>query len=157
MAGRGIKGSIAVCSTSLLLMLNILVLVGGIASIVILFLIEHTPPSRAGWLLIITGIVTVCSALIGLCSSTRRGCFTLQLVLMAFSIIGLLAASLTIFFKRSVVYNGLSPRILASTARKLLTLEGAVMFLTACVQVSWFLGCCWTSVYMSTLYICSFQ
>lgn len=135
MAGRGFKGHIAVCSTTLLLILNLIVLTGGIASVVILFLIEHTP-SRAGWLIVIAGAVTIASGLIGLCSSTRRGCFTLQLVLLAFSVIGLFATSLAIFFRPSQVRTSLSSKYTVSTTVWVLKLEAAVMFITGCAQVS---------------------
>lgn len=134
MAGRGFKGHIAVCSTTLLLILNLIVLTGGIASVVILFLIEHSP-SRAGWLIVIAGAVTIASGLIGLCSSTRRGCFTLQLVLLAFSVIGLFATSLAIFFRPSQVRTSLSSKYSVSTTVWVLKLEAAVMFITGCAQV----------------------
>jgi hypothetical protein len=135
MAGRGFKGHIAVCSTTLLLILNLIVLTGGIASVVILFLIEHSP-SHAGWLIVIAGAVTIASGLIGLCSSTRRGCFTLQLVLLAFSVIGLFATSLAIFFRPSQVRTSLSSKYSVSTTVWVLKLEAAVMFITGCAQVS---------------------
>lgn len=135
MAGRGIKGHIAVCSTTLLLILNLIVLAGGVASVVILFLIEHQP-SRAGWLIVIAGAFTVASGLIGLCSSTRRGCFTLQLVLLAFSVIGLLATAFAIFFRVTQVRNALDkPFYNPSTTKTLLRVLGAVAFCTGCVQV----------------------
>ncbi|XP_024361400.1 uncharacterized protein [Physcomitrium patens] len=136
MAGRGIKGHIAVCSTTLLLILNLIVLAGGVASVVILFLIEHQP-SRAGWLIVIAGAFTVASGLIGLCSSTRRGCFTLQLVLLAFSVIGLLATAFAIFFRVTQVRNALDkPFYNPSTTKTLLRVLGAVAFCTGCVQVA---------------------
>lgn len=136
MAGRGFKGHIAVCSTTLLLILNLLVLAGGIASVVLVFLIEHQP-SRSAWLIVIAGAFTIGSGLIGLCSSTRRGCFTLQLILLAFSVIGLFATAFAIFSKPSQVRNSLhNPYYSAQTTITLLRILSAVMFVTGCVQVS---------------------
>ncbi|KAG0601619.1 hypothetical protein M758_11G126400 [Ceratodon purpureus] len=135
MAGRGFKGHIAVCSTTLLLILNLLVLAGGIASVVLLFLIEHQP-SRAAWLIVIAGAFTIASGLIGLCSSTRRGCFTLQLVLLAFSVIGLFATAFAIFFRPTQVRHALDkPFYDASMTTTLLRVLSAVMFVTGVVQV----------------------
>jgi hypothetical protein len=135
MAGRGFRGHIAVCSTTLLLILNLIVLVGGIASVVLILITEH-PPSRAAWLIIIAGAFTIGSGLIGLCSSTRRGCFTLQLVLLAFSVIGLFATAFAIFFRPSQVRRALDkPYYDASTTSTLLKVLSAIMFVTGCVQV----------------------
>jgi hypothetical protein len=135
MAGRTFRGHIAVMSTTLLFLLNLAVTIGGIASLVLLFVIEHTP-SRTGWLLVLVGAFTLASGVIGLCSSTRRGCFTLQLILLAFSVIGLIAAALSIFFKSSQVLSTMNPQINHSTALKLLKLDSAILFITFCVQVS---------------------
>jgi len=136
MAGRGFKGHIAVCSTTLLLILNLLVLAGGIASVVLVFVIEHKP-SRTAWLIVIAGAFTIGSGLIGLCSSTRRGCFTLQLILLAFSVIGLFATAFAIFSKPSQVRNSLhNPYYSAQTTITLLRILSAVMFVTGCVQVA---------------------
>lgn len=136
MAGRGFKGHIAVCSTTLLLILNLLVLAGGIATVVLVFVIEHQP-SRAAWLIVIAGAFTIGSGLIGLCSSTRRGCFTLQLILLAFSVIGLFATAFAIFSKPSQVRNSLDkPYYSAQTTITLLRILSAVMFVTGCVQVA---------------------
>ncbi len=134
MTGRTFTGFIAVFSTTLLLILNLMVTVGGVASLVIEFLLEHRP-SQTGWLLVIVSAFTVASGLIGLCSSTRRGCFTLQLVLLAFSLVGLIAAVLSIFFKAQQVLNDMSPKIARNTAIKVLRLDAAVLFITFCVQV----------------------
>ncbi|CAK9236091.1 unnamed protein product [Sphagnum troendelagicum] len=134
MAGRTFTGHIAVFSTSLLLILNLLVTLGGVASLVIEFVIEHKP-SRTGWLLIIVAIFTIASGLVGLCSSTRRGCFTLQLVLLAFSVVGLIAAALSIFFKAHQVLSHLSPKIAQNTALKILRVDAAILFITFCAQV----------------------
>jgi hypothetical protein len=134
MAGRTFTGHIAVFSTSLLLILNLIVTVGGVASLVIEFVIEHKP-SRTGWLLIIVAIFTIASGLVGLCSSTRRGCFTLQLVLLAFSVVGLIAAALSIFFKAHQVLSHLSPKIAQNTALKILRVDAAILFVTFCAQV----------------------
>ncbi|CAK9871254.1 unnamed protein product [Sphagnum jensenii] len=135
MTGRTFTGFIAVFSTTLLLILNLMVTVGGVASLVIEFLLEHRP-SQTGWLLVIVSAFTVASGLIGLCSSTRRGCFTLQLVLLAFSLVGLIAAALSIFFKAQQVLNDMSPKIARNTAIKVLRLDAAVLFITFCVQVA---------------------
>lgn len=136
MAGRGFKGHIAVCSTTLLLIMNLLVLAGGIATVVLVFIIEHQP-SRAAWLIVIAGAFTIGSGLIGLCSSTRRGCFTLQLILLAFSVIGLLATAFAIFFKPTQVRHSLDkPYYSAQTTITLLKILSAVAFVTGCVQVS---------------------
>ncbi len=134
MTGRTFTGFIAVFSTTLLLILNLMVTVGGVASLVIEFLLEHGP-SQTGWLLVIVSAFTVASGLIGLCSSTRRGCFTLQLVLLAFSLVGLIAAALSIFFKAQQVLNDMSPKIARNTAIKVLRLDAAVLFITFYVQV----------------------
>lgn len=136
MAGRGFKGHIAVCSTTLLLILNLLVLAGGIASVVLVFLIEHQP-SRSAWLIVIAGAFTIGSGLIGLCSSTRRGCFTLQLILLAFSVIGLFATAFAIFSKPTQVRQSLDkPYYSPQTTITLLRILSAVMFVAGCVQVS---------------------
>jgi hypothetical protein len=136
MAGRGFKGHIAVCSTTLLLILNLLVLAGGIATVVLVFVIEHQP-SRTAWLIIIAGAFTVASGLIGLCSSTRRGCFTLQLILLAFSVIGLLATAFAIFAKPTSVRNALDkPYYTQDTTITLLKVLSAVAFVTGCVQAA---------------------
>lgn len=122
------------CSTTLLLTLNLIVLTGGIASVILMFLIENQP-SRAAWLIIIAGIFTIASGLIGLCSSTRRGCFTLQLVLLAFSVIGLLATAFAIFSRPTQVRNALDkPTYQVDTTKTLLTVLSAVTFFTGCVQ-----------------------
>lgn len=139
MAGRGFKGHIAVCSTTLLLILNLLVLAGGIASVVLVFLIEHQP-SRSAWLIVIAGAFTIGSGLIGLCSSTRRGCFTLQLILLAFSVIGLFATAFAIFSKPTQVRHSLDkPYYSPQTTITLLRVLSAVMFVAGCVQVSFIL------------------
>jgi hypothetical protein len=135
MAGRTFTGHIAVFSTSLLLILNLIVTLGGVASLVIEFVIEHKP-SRTGWLLIIVAIFTIASGLVGLCSSTRRGCFTLQLVLLAFSVVGLIASALSIFFKAHQVLSHLSPKIAQNTALKILRVDAAILFVTFCAQVA---------------------
>lgn len=136
MAGRGFKGHIAVCSTTLLLILNLLVLAGGIAAVVLVFVIEHQP-SRAAWLIVIAGAFTIGSGLIGLCSSTRRGCFTLQLILLAFSVIGLFATAFAIFSKLTQVRNSLDkPYYSAQTTITLLKILSAVMFVAGCVQIA---------------------
>lgn len=135
MAGRTFRGHIAVMSTTILFLLNLAVTIGGIASLVLLFVIEHSP-SHTGWLLVLVGVFTLASGVIGLCSSTRRGCFTLQLILLAFSVIGLIAAALSIFFKSSQVLSTMNPQINQSTALKLLKLDSAILFITFCVQVS---------------------
>lgn len=140
MAGRGFRGHIAVCSTTLLLILNLLVLAGGIATVVLVFVIEHQP-SRAAWLIVIAGAFTIGSGLIGLCSSTRRGCFTLQLILLAFSVIGLLATAFAIFAKPTQVRNALDkPYYDAQMTITLLKILSAVAFVTGCVQVSAIFG-----------------
>ena len=135
MAGRGFRGHIAVCSTTLLLILNLIVLVGGIGTVVLILIAEH-PPSGATLLIIIAGAFTIGSGLIGLCSSRRRGCFTLQLILLAFSVIGLFATAFAIFFKPTQVRNALhKPHYGASTTSTLLKVLSAIMFVTGCVQV----------------------
>jgi outer membrane murein-binding lipoprotein Lpp len=135
MAGRTFRGHIAVMSTTLLFLFNLAVTIGGIASLVLLFVIEHSP-SRTGWLLVLVALFTLASGVIGLFSSTRRGCFTLQLILLAFSVIGLIAAALSIFFKPSQVLSTMNPQINYSTALKLLKLDSAILFITFCVQVA---------------------
>jgi hypothetical protein len=86
---------------------------------------------------VIAGAFTIGSGLIGLCSSTRRGCFTLQLILLAFSVIGLLATAFAIFSKPTQVRNALDkPFYSQQTTITLLKILSAVAFVTGCVQVA---------------------
>jgi len=134
MAGRTIKGQVAFVSTGLLSVLNLLATIGGIAAIVVICALEHVP-SRMGWLFIIVGGFTVVSGLIGLCTSNHRGCFTWQAVLLMFALIGLISASLLIFFKPTQVLARMNSKYSESTSWKIIKFQAAIFFIVFCIDV----------------------
>jgi hypothetical protein len=135
MAGRSLKGQLAFVSTGLLSILNLLATIGGIAGIVIICALEHAP-SSVGWLLIVVGGFTVASGLIGIFTSNRRGCFTWQAVLLMFALVGLISASLVIFFKPTLVLQRMNLKISESSARKIMKFQAAIFFIVFCIDVS---------------------
>ncbi|CAK9268395.1 hypothetical protein BDL97_02G075400 [Sphagnum fallax] len=134
MAGRSIKGQLAFVSTGLLSILNLLATIGGIAGIVIICALEHAP-SSIGWLLIVVGGFTVASGLVGIFTSNRRGCFTWQAVLLMFALVGLILASLVIFFKPTLVLQRMNLKISESSARKIMKFQAAIFFIVFCIDV----------------------
>ncbi len=135
MAGRTIKGQVAFVSTGLLSVLNLLATIGGIAAIVVICALEHVP-SRMGWLFIILGDFRVVPGLIGLCTSNHWGCFTWQAVLLMFALIGLISASLLIFFKPTQVLARMNSKYSESTSWKIIKFQAAIFFIVFCIDVS---------------------
>ncbi len=135
MAGRSLKGQLAFVSTGLLSILNLLATIGGIAGIVIICALEHAP-SSIGWLLIVVGGFTVASGLIGIFTSNRRGCFTWQAVLLMFALVGLISASLVIFFKPTLVLQRMNLKISETSAQKIMKFQAAIFFIVFCIDVS---------------------
>lgn len=135
MAGRSMKGHVAFVSNGVLFILNLVAVVGGITSIIIIFAMEHTP-SRIGWLIIMVGSCTVASGLLGIFSTKRRGCYTFHLVFLIFALIGLISAALVIFFKPNEVQKGMHYKNGETSALKVIKFEAAIFFIVFCIDVS---------------------
>ena len=135
MGGKSIKGHVAAISKTFLRVVNLIVLAGAVATIVIMFVVSPSPSFPAGWGFILLGIVTIISAIFGTISSGQGGCFTTHLFFLFLSSIGLAAGCVLMLLKLRIVLNAVHNKLSYSDGRQLLRVEGALYFILFCSQI----------------------
>jgi hypothetical protein len=144
MAGRprSLLGHVANISTWFLRMVNMIIVFVAAATIVIMFIIEHSPSFPAGWGFVVLGCATVVSGIFGAVSSGQMGCFTIHLFCLFISSAGLCASFVIIFLRTSNVVKQLNYKTTKYKATQLLRVEGALfLILFACQMVVLLLAC----------------
>eukprot|EP00475_Leptophrys_vorax_P033821 TRINITY_DN53778_c0_g1_i2.p1 TRINITY_DN53778_c0_g1~~TRINITY_DN53778_c0_g1_i2.p1 ORF type:complete len:291 (-),score=-14.49 TRINITY_DN53778_c0_g1_i2:699-1571(-) len=137
--GRSSRGSIrntvVDVASHFFRMLNLVVLVGGIASIVVIFVIRPVP-LISGWGFILLGVLTVVTGLLGAVSGGRSGCcFDCHMFGVFVSLVGLIASVCVIFLRLDAIVGNLKPTVDASKAAQLVRTEGAVYFVLFVTQL----------------------
>lgn len=134
MAGRSIKGHVANLSTTFLRVVNVAIVVGGAALIVIDFVLEENPSFPVGWGLIALGVATIISGIFGAISSGQGGCFGCHLMCLALSAAGLCATFVVILLQGHSVLADMNPKLGHWRSKQMLRVEGAVCFVLLCAQ-----------------------
>ncbi|GBG45730.1 hypothetical protein CBR_g85947, partial [Chara braunii] len=129
--------------------LNLLVVAGGIAAIVMVFVIEKTPQSVVGLGLIGVGVVSVVTGMIGVCAASRNSCFGCYLLLAILTAGALATSALSIYLRPNEVRSRLHPRGNTSDAdvKQILRIQGGIfagMFVVsvAGIVLAFFISCC---------------
>ena len=135
MEGRNAKSLLAQISTFLLRFINIAIVAGAITTIVILFVIEHSPSMPTGWGLVCVGVVTILSGVLGCISSSGDGCCQRKAFIVLLSFLGLAAGFLLIYLKFHTVLHALINKLSYYDGRKLLRIEGAMYFVLCSLQI----------------------
>ncbi|CAI5937195.1 unnamed protein product [Closterium sp. NIES-64] len=123
-------------ATHFLRFLNLIVLAGGVASIVIMLIIRPVPLFPPGWGFILLGALTVASGLLGVVSAARPGFFfDCHVFCLLVSLAGFLASFLVIFLRLDVIVGNLSPAVESGKARQLVSTEGAIYLVLFVTQL----------------------
>lgn len=135
MAGRSFKGHVADCSTGFLRFLNIILLLGAVAEIVLVFVMEGNPSFPAGWGFIVVGLVTVASGLCGVVSKGNWGCLGLHLFFTLLSTAGLATSFLVIFVAENKVIRSVGHGNSGINKHDLLLVIAAICAALFCLQI----------------------
>ncbi|CAI5498818.1 unnamed protein product [Closterium sp. Naga37s-1] len=123
-------------ATHFLRFLNLIVLAGGVASIVIMLIIRPVPLFPPGWGFILLGALTVASGLLGVVSAARPGFFfDCHVFCLLVSLAGFLASFLVIFLRLDVIVGNLGPAVESGKARQLVSTEGAICLVLFVTQL----------------------
>lgn len=134
MGKRSLKGQVANLASSFLRFLNMVIIAGGFAAFIIMFVI-NSDPSPAGWGFVFLGLFTCISGLFGAISSGQIGCYSCHLFALFISSAGLCASFLVIFLRLDNVLSNLHSKKTPYDAKHLLRIEGAIFFVLFMFQL----------------------
>ncbi|CAI5986535.1 unnamed protein product [Closterium sp. NIES-65] len=106
---KSLKGSVAILAMNFLRFLNMVIIVGGAATIVMVFLIQSPPTFPAGWGFFFLSTLIILSGLFGTIASGQVGCFECHLFCLFISAAGLCASTLMIFLRFKDVVLSMKP------------------------------------------------
>ncbi|GJP53278.1 hypothetical protein CLOM_g12450 [Closterium sp. NIES-68] len=132
-----VQSTVVDMATHFLRFLNLIVLAGGVASIIIMLIIRPVPLFPPGWGFMLLGALAIASGMLGVVSAARPGClFDCHVFCLLVSLAGFLASFLVIFLRLDVIVGNLQPAVEGGKARQLVSTEGAlylVLFVTQLV------------------------
>eukprot|EP00270_Netrium_digitus_P005147 TRINITY_DN1670_c0_g1_i1.p1 TRINITY_DN1670_c0_g1~~TRINITY_DN1670_c0_g1_i1.p1 ORF type:complete len:215 (-),score=35.96 TRINITY_DN1670_c0_g1_i1:224-868(-) len=133
---RSFMGWVCGFCTTLLRVVNLVVLMAAIACISLSLVMESTPSFPGGWGLLFLSGVTALSGLFGVFSNgSVMGCFGLHLFCLMMSTSGLCAGGVVVLVRTSEVLASMSPQVPPDQARRLLQVLGALFVCIFAVQL----------------------
>ncbi|GBG71574.1 hypothetical protein CBR_g8990 [Chara braunii] len=135
-------------TTGLARVLNLLVVAGGAAAIVMVFVLEHKPRSAVAFGFIGLGIVAIISGITGVCAASRTSCFICHLLLALLSAAGLATSALCIFLRMDEVTTRVHSRKMSGeNVKDILRIEGGVfagmlVLVVTGIALSIIINCC---------------
>ncbi|GJP38006.1 hypothetical protein CLOM_g22446 [Closterium sp. NIES-68] len=142
---KSLKGSVAIVAMNFLRFLNMVIIAGGAATIVMIFLIQSPPTFPGGWGFFFLSLLVILSGLFGTIASGQVGCFECHLFCLFISAAGLCASVLMIFMRFKDVVLAIKPDADAYAmydAEQYVRILGAIYFFIFMTQmVILMLGC----------------
>eukprot|EP00271_Cylindrocystis_brebissonii_P009361 TRINITY_DN24154_c0_g1_i1.p1 TRINITY_DN24154_c0_g1~~TRINITY_DN24154_c0_g1_i1.p1 ORF type:complete len:208 (-),score=23.75 TRINITY_DN24154_c0_g1_i1:968-1591(-) len=120
--------------------INLIVIGLGIATIVLLFVIKHSP-TVAGWAFIALSLTSIVSGFFGFMTSDFRGCCGLHMIFMVLSTAGQVVAFLVIFLSETQILGDIGYEYYSSAYNLLRIVAILYVLLFACQMFLFFLNC----------------
>eukprot|EP00475_Leptophrys_vorax_P031708 TRINITY_DN4818_c0_g1_i1.p2 TRINITY_DN4818_c0_g1~~TRINITY_DN4818_c0_g1_i1.p2 ORF type:complete len:263 (-),score=26.01 TRINITY_DN4818_c0_g1_i1:1195-1983(-) len=142
---KSLKGSVAIVAMNFLRFLNVVIILGGITTIILDFMVQSPLTFPAGWGFFFLSVFIIICGLFGTISSGQVGCFGCHIFCLFVSCAGLIASILLIFMRFTDVVEEMKPNANAYEiydAEQYIRIMGAIFFFLFMTQmVILMLGC----------------